>query len=99
MEKYKKHSFLFPVVSLFIIIITLSILIYSKSSKITIIERKVKYRIDSVKYHPIGSDNTLQVTPYWKIYIKEIDLSVTQYKKFNPGDTIELIEKRILEME
>ena len=54
------------------------------------------YRIDSVEYHPIGSDNTLQTTPYWKVHAEGTDFNITRYRNFEVGDSIELIERRIL---
>ena len=48
--------------------------ITSCDSKYTITEKPTDCVIDSVQYHGVGSDNTLQVSPYWKLHLKEPDM-------------------------
>jgi hypothetical protein len=54
-----------------------------------VLETKMKCVIDSVEYHGIGQDNTLQTTPYWRIHLKENDLWAKVIKPQNVGDTVE----------
>ena len=51
--------------------------------------------IDSVEYHPIGYDHTLQTTPYWVIFIKNGKNKFTSRKFYQKGDTIQVIERKI----
>jgi hypothetical protein len=51
--------------------------------------------IDSVEYHGVGHDNTLQTTPYWKLYLREPKMKITSYRCYDKGDTIEVIERKI----
>jgi len=56
------------------------------------IDTPVKCEIDSVEYHGIGHDNTLQTTPYWKVRLKNekiwVRISTGEYSK---GDSIVVI--------
>jgi hypothetical protein len=56
-----------------------------------------KYEADSVEYRGPGHDNTLQVTPYWKIHLKGTDIWLTSYYRIEVNDTVEVIEKRLIE--
>lgn len=58
-------------------------------------DTKVKCVIDSVEYHGVGYDNTLQLTPYWKLYLKEPQLKIRSYKPYDKGDTIYIIKRKI----
>jgi hypothetical protein len=62
--------------------------ITSCDSKYTITEKPTDYVIDSVQYHGVGSDNTLQVSPYWKLHLKEPDMWIRSNSKYENGDTI-----------
>jgi hypothetical protein len=64
-------------------------LISSCTMKPDVLETKMKCVIDSVEYHGIGQDNTLQTTPYWRIHLKENDLWTKVIKPQNVGDTVE----------
>ena len=44
--------------------------------------------IDSVQYHGIGHDNTLQFTPYYYIHIKELNRWSKSPISHEKGDTI-----------
>jgi hypothetical protein len=57
----------------------------------------VKYEVDSVEYHPIGGDNTLQTTPYWKCHLKGTRINVTSYQMRSKGDSMEVIEKKLIQ--
>ena len=46
-------------------------LISSCTMKPDVLETKMKLVVDSVEYHGIGQDNSLQTTPYWRIHLKE----------------------------
>ncbi len=58
-------------------------------------DTKVKYVIDSVEYHPIGYDNTLQTTPYWKLHLNNREYKIVSHRHYQKGDTIEVIERKI----
>lgn len=51
--------------------------------------------IDSVVYHPIGSDHSLQTTPYWKVHLPEDSIWVTLYRKVEVGDSIEFVYRHV----
>jgi hypothetical protein len=60
----------------------------SCNSKYTITETPTDCVIDSVQYHGVGSDNTLQVSPYWKLHLTEPDIWIRSNSKHEKGDTI-----------
>jgi hypothetical protein len=62
--------------------------ITSCDSKYTITETPKDCVIDSVHYHGVGSDNTLQFSPYWKLHLKEPDMWIRSNSKYEKGDTI-----------
>jgi hypothetical protein len=49
----------------------------------------MKFVVDSVEYHGIGQDNSLQTTPYWRIHLKENNLWTKVIEPQNVGDTVE----------
>jgi hypothetical protein len=55
---------------------------------VKIIEVPTQFTIDSVQYHGVGSDNTLQVSPYWKLHLTEPDMWIRSNSKYEKGDTI-----------
>jgi len=55
---------------------------------VKIIETPTKFTIDSVQYHGVGHDNTLQVNPYWKLHLREPDMWIRSNSKYEKGDTI-----------
>jgi len=60
----------------------------SCDSKYTITEIPRDCVIDSVQYHGVGSDHTLQVSPYWKLHLTEPDIWIRSNSKYKKGDTI-----------
>ena len=60
----------------------------SCDSNVKIIETPTQFTIDSVQYHGVGSDNTLQVSPYWKLHLTEPDIWIRSNSKYEKGDTI-----------
>ena len=60
----------------------------SCDSNVKIIEVPTQFTIDSVQYHGIGSDNTLQVSPYWKLHLREPDMWIRSNSNYENGDTI-----------
>jgi len=64
-------------------------LMSSCNMKPDVLETKMKCVIDSVEYHGIGQDHTLQTTPYWRIHLKENDLWTKVLEPQNVGDTVE----------
>ena len=65
------------------------VLMSSCTIKPDVIEEKMKCVVDSVEYHGIGQDNSLQTTPYWKIHLKENNLWTKVIEPQNVGDTVE----------
>lgn len=55
---------------------------------VKIVETPTQFTIDSVQYHGIGHDNTLQVSPYWKLHLREPDMWIRSNSKYENGDTI-----------
>jgi hypothetical protein len=51
--------------------------------------------IDSVEFHPMGHDNTLQFEPYWKIHLKEPHMWTRTHFKHVVGDTMVVSVKTI----
>lgn len=51
------------------------------------------YEIDSVDYHYMGRDNTLQSTQYWKLRLKGTDRFIHAYRPYSVGDSITVTEK------
>lgn len=47
--------------------------------------------VDSVEYHGIGQDNSLQTTPYWKVRVKDSISWIRSYYPYKKGDTIILV--------
>jgi hypothetical protein len=60
----------------------------SCNSKYTITETPRDCVIDSVQYHGVGSDNTLQISPYWKLHLTEPNIWIRSNSKYKKGDTI-----------
>jgi len=48
-------------------------------------------RVDSVDYHGVGHDNTLQVEPYWKVWTSNPRLVVRSRHPVEVGDSITVI--------
>jgi hypothetical protein len=46
--------------------------------------------IDSVQYIGIGHNNSLQVSPYWSIHLKENDVWFRTNVKHEKGDTVKV---------
>lgn len=70
-------------------------LISCSGGSIKIKEKKISYEVDSVDYHPIGKDNTLQVSPYWRIRPKGTTYFITSTRPYSVGDTIVVTERYI----
>lgn len=64
-------------------------LISSCNMKPDVLETKMKLVVDSVEYHGIGQDHSLQTTPYWRIYLKEKNLWTKVINRQEVGDTVE----------
>jgi hypothetical protein len=64
-------------------------LISSCTMKPDVLETKMKLVVDSVEYHGIGQDHSLQTTPYWRIHLKENNLWTKVIKPQEVGDTVE----------
>jgi hypothetical protein len=80
---------------IFVILMTSVVLFSCNNDNLQVIETHELKIVDSVEYHPIGSDNTLQTTPYWKVRLVGESVGIRSYRKYNVGDTIEVIKKVI----
>lgn len=80
---------------IFVILMTSVVLFSCNNDNLQVIETHELKIVDSVEYHSIGSDNTLQTTPYWKVRLVGEKVGVRSYRKYNVGDTIEVIKKVI----
>jgi hypothetical protein len=67
----------------------------SCKESVSFIDTQMTCTVDSVMYHSIGSDNTLQVTPYWKAHMKELNVWMTTYQIINVGDTVPVIVRTV----
>jgi hypothetical protein len=77
-----------------LLILVLTTFLTSCDDNYVVVEKEVTYVVDSIDYHQIGEDNTLQTTPYWKIYLKGEKVGVTSYRRYEIGDTIKIITKK-----
>ena len=64
-------------------------LISSCNMKPDVLETKMKLVIDSVEYHGIGQDHSLQTTPYWRVHLNEKNLWTKVITHQEVGDTVE----------
>lgn len=64
-------------------------LMSSCNMKPDVLETKMKFVIDSVEYHGIGQDHSLQTTPYWRVHLKEKNLWTKIITRQEVGDTVE----------
>jgi len=79
----------------FIFVCLVSFVLVSCSNNTRYDEIKLKYVIDSVEYHPIGHDNTLQTSPYWKLHINDGKNKIVSRQPYEKGDSIEVIVRKI----
>ena len=79
-----------------LLILVLTTFLISCDNNYVIVEKKVTYVVDSIDYHQISEDNTLQTTPYWKLYLKGEEVGVTSFRRYEIGDTIKTITKKII---
>ena len=49
--------------------------------------------VDSVEYHGIGQDHSLQTTPYWNVYVKD-SIWIRSTSPVKNGDTITFISRK-----
>jgi hypothetical protein len=78
-----------------IFVIFLGLILMSCKYKTQYSDTKIPCVVDSVEYHGIGCDNTLQTTPYWKLYLKNPEIKITSYRSYEKGDTVYVIERKI----
>ena len=69
-------------------------LISSCTMKPDVLETKMKLVVDSVEYHGIGQDHSLQTTPYWRIHLKEKNLWMRTQSPTNVGDSVTIILRK-----
>ena len=70
------------------LLILVGIVSCNSNLNVKIVETPTQFTIDSVQYHGIGHDNTLQVNPYWKLHLREPDMWIRSNSKYKKGDTI-----------
>ena len=58
------------------------------------IESKMVYAVDSVEYHAIGQDNSLQTTPYWRVHLKESEIWLKMSNPTQVGDSVTLLLRK-----
>ena len=63
----------------------------SCTTKVDFTQYEVKCVVDSVEYHGIGQDHTLQTTPYSRVHLKEMNMWVKSYRNVEVGDTMSII--------
>jgi hypothetical protein len=54
------------------------------------------FGVSSVEYHPIGGDNTLQTTPYWKLHLTNASdtITITSLRSYEVGDSTQVIIRK-----
>ena len=57
-------------------------------------DRVVRVPVDSVEWRGVGRDNTLQVDPYWKVWIREPRMVFRSSRPLAAGDTVEVIIRK-----
>jgi len=65
------------------------------NDRVNITETKTYYTIDSVQYHGIGQDNTLQTSPYWKLHLKKSNTWIFSKLNYEKNDTIVVIVRKV----
>ena len=63
----------------------------SCTNKVNYTEYEIKCVVDTVEYHGIGQDHTLQTTPYSRVHLKEVNMWVKSYRSVEVGDTMSII--------
>ena len=58
------------------------------------VESKMVYTVDSVEYHGIGQDNSLQTTPYWRVHLKESEIWLRMSNPTQVGDSVTLLLRK-----
>ena len=69
--------------------------ITSCTNDYVITETPTSYYIDSVQYHGVGHDNTLQVSPYWKLHLQEPNVWIRSNVKYSKGDSVVVNVRKI----
>ena len=59
-----------------------------------ITDTEMKSVVDSVEYHGIGQDNSLQTTPYWRVHVKGHDTWIRTQSPMNVGDSMTIILRK-----
>lgn len=79
-------------------ILTLSLLVISCNVKTTYTDTPTMFGVSSVEYHPIGGDNTLQTTPYWKLHLTNASdtITITSLRSYEVGDSTNVIIRKFL---
>ncbi len=58
------------------------------------VETKMDFVVDSVEYHGIGQDNSLQTTPYWKVHLKESEIWLRMSNPTQVGDSVTILLRK-----
>ena len=58
------------------------------------VETKMEFVVDSVEYHGIGQDNSLQTTPYWRVHLKESEIWLRMSNPTQVGDSVTVLLRK-----
>jgi hypothetical protein len=58
------------------------------------LETKMGFAVDSVEYHGIGQDNSLQTTPYWRVHLKESEIWLRMSNPTQVGDSVTILLRK-----
>jgi hypothetical protein len=58
------------------------------------VESKMEFAVDSVEYHGIGQDNSLQTTPYWRVHLKESEIWLRMSNPTQVGDSVTILLRK-----
>ena len=58
------------------------------------VETKMEFVVDSVEYHGIGQDNSLQTTPYWKVHLKESEIWLRMSNPTQVDDSVTILLRK-----
>jgi hypothetical protein len=50
--------------------------------------------VDSVEYHGVGQDHSLQTTPYWNVHVKDSTFWIRAAYPVQKGDTMILVYRK-----
>jgi len=66
----------------------------SCTDKVTYTSKELHCIVDSVEYHGVGQDNSLQTTPYWNVHVKDSSFWIRSNYPIKKGEIITLIYRK-----